>query len=71
MPCYIVIRNGSNFHIGTKFVGDSYTGLKEAEFRDEDGNGEVRLRPKFGKIILPFHVLAPFLMEMDFEKTQR
>lgn len=66
MPYYVVIRPNGPYPIGKYFVGSPDLGLKPAEWRHEEGENDrpLRLRPKFGQIVIPFHTLGPWLKEL-------
>jgi hypothetical protein len=71
MSYYVVIKPNAPYPIGRYFVGTPDGGLKQAEWRHEEGEEHLpqRLLPKFGQIIIPFHLMAPYIKELNNANT--
>lgn len=71
MPYYITIKSGGPYPIGKYFVGTPAGGLKQAEWRHEEGEEDQpqRLLPKFQTLVIPYNILAPYLKELTNANT--
>ena len=71
MPYYVTIKSGGPYPIGKYFVGGPDIGLKQAEWRHEEGEEDQpqRLLPKYRALVIPFHTLAPYIKELNNANT--
>lgn len=69
MPYFVVIKDGGPYPIGKYFAGSRDGGLKQAEWRVEEEGEKPRLLPKFQQIVIPFHVLEPYIKRLTNDNT--